>query len=74
MEFLEFDSKDVLVMRGAFLGMALDHNDEIFYVLAIVGGDENGEEKTITFAIPPTVTEQFLRVANGMDAQHEKSV
>lgn len=74
MEFLEIDNSDILVMRGAAVGMAVDHNEEIYYVLCIVGGDENGEDKTVTFAIPPMVTDKFLRVANGMDPKREQSL
>ena len=71
MEFMELEINDVLVVRGAILGMSLDHNGDTFYILGIVGGDHNGDEQMVTFAIPPSVTKDFIRVVNGMDPKRE---
>lgn len=72
MDFLEVDPKDVLIVHGAMLGMSIDHNGDTFYVLSVVGGDTDGAEHMVTFAIPPSVTQQFLRIVNGMDAKREQ--
>jgi len=71
MEFLDVNPNDVLIMRGAGLAMGLDHNNQVYYVLMLVGGDFEGKEQVVTFAIPPNNTQELIRVVRAMDPKNE---
>lgn len=72
MEFQEVSTDEIRIMTGAMLGIGLDHSGDVYYILAISASDKAGQEQTITYAIPPKATDQFLEIVHAMEPVREQ--
>lgn len=71
MKFMEINISDVLILKGIAVGMDIDSQGNTYYIMMLVSNDVNGDEVKTTFAIPPTMTEQFLGVVKCMEPMRE---
>lgn len=68
----ELEYKDVLFVYGGMVSMALDHKDQIFYVLHVLAKDAEGTEQTLNLAIPPMATDRFINLVKQMEVKNEE--